>query len=102
MDNHGNLNSGDSNSGDFDGEDMDRINEEFDSLVSGLSLDESAPTTYLDELDALVDSEKFTPPKISRKKFSRSSIIQSLQSAKESIERWRNNRDGRNDDGAVL
>lgn len=102
MDKHGNSNSGDFNSGDFDGEDMDRINKEFDSLVSGLSLDESAPTTYLDELDARVDSEKFTPPKISRKKLSRASLIQSMQSAKESFERWRNNRGGHDDDGAVL
>ena len=92
----------DFNSGDFDGDDMDRINEEFDSLVSGLSLDESTPTTYLDELDSRIDSEKFTPPKISRKKFSRHSFMQSLQSVKDSIERWRNNRGGHDDDGAVL
>lgn len=92
----------DFNSEDFDGEDMDRINEEFDSLVSGLSLDESAPTTYLDELDAHIDSEKFTPPKLARKKFSWATFIESLQSARDSIERWRNNRGGRDDDGAVL
>ena len=39
------------------------IDAEFESIVSGLSLDESAPTTYLDELDApQYDSEGFTPP----------------------------------------
>ena len=92
----------DSNSGEFDGEDMDRINEEFDSLVSGLSLDESTPTTYLDELDSRIDSEKFNPPKIARIKFSRSSLIESLQSARNSIERWRNHRGEHDDDGAVL
>ena len=39
------------------------IDAEFDSIVSGLSLDESSPTTYLDELDApQYDPEGFTPP----------------------------------------
>ncbi len=35
----------------FDEEDL--IKAEFDSIVEGLSLDESSPTTYLDELDRL-------------------------------------------------
>ena len=39
------------------------IDAEFESIVSGLSLDESAPTTYLDELDApRYDPEGFTQP----------------------------------------
>ncbi len=39
------------------------IDDEFASIVSGLSLDQSAPTTYLDELDAREhDPEGFTPP----------------------------------------
>jgi len=39
------------------------IDAEFESIVSGLSLDQSAPTTFLDELDApQYDSEGFTPP----------------------------------------
>ena len=39
------------------------IDAEFDSIVSGLSLDESSPTTYLDELDApQYEPEGFTPP----------------------------------------
>ena len=37
------------------------INAEFESIVSQLSLDESAPTTYLDELDAR-DDEHFVHP----------------------------------------
>ena len=36
---------------DFDEEDL--IRSEFDSIVSGLSLDESAPTSYLDDLDRI-------------------------------------------------
>ena len=35
----------------FDEEDL--IRSEFDSIVSGLSLDESSPSTYLDELERL-------------------------------------------------
>jgi len=44
----------------FDEEEL--IRSEFDSIVSGLSLDESAPTTYLDELDAIQDVNRFIPP----------------------------------------
>ena len=55
------------------GEDeKDLIDEKFNALVSGLSLDQSSPSTYLDELDRSVDDEHFTPPvpqKTSRKKF---------------------------------
>ena len=40
----------------------DLVDAEFDSIVSGLSLDESAPTTYLDQLDQIQISEKFKPP----------------------------------------
>ena len=50
---------------DFDEEGL--IKAEFDSIVEGLSLDESAPTTYLDELDRFEDENKFTPPVIPRK-----------------------------------
>ncbi len=38
------------------------IDAEFDSIVSGLSLDETPPTTYLDELDRRVSAEQFSPP----------------------------------------
>ena len=34
-------------------DDKELIDAEFQSMVEGLSLDESAPTTYLDELDAI-------------------------------------------------
>ena len=45
------------------GEDeKDLIDEKFQALISGLSLDQSSPTTYLDELDRNVDDEHFTPP----------------------------------------
>ena len=47
----------------YESDERELIDAEFESIVSGLSLDESAPTTYLDELDAQQnDSEGFTPP----------------------------------------
>ena len=43
-------------------DDSELVNAEFDSIVSTLSLDQSAPTTYLDQLDAIDDSERFVAP----------------------------------------
>ena len=37
-----------------DDDEMELINAEFESMVAGLSLDESSPRTYLDELDEIV------------------------------------------------
>ena len=49
----------------------DLIKAEFDSIVEGLSLDESSPTTYLDELDRFEDVNRFTPPSNSQEESSR-------------------------------
>lgn len=38
-------------------DEMELINAEFDSMVAGLSLDESSPRTYLDELEAIEREE---------------------------------------------
>lgn len=38
------------------------INAEFESIVSHLNLDQSTGTTYLDELDARAEAERFIPP----------------------------------------
>ena len=82
-------------SGDFDDE---LVNAEFESMIEGLSLDESSPTTYLDELDSFVDTNKFIPP-IPPKK----SLKEQYQDAKKSIIRWKNNRLNENpEDGAAL
>ncbi len=43
-------------------DDRELIDSEFESIVAGLSLDESAPTTYLDELERFEELEKFNPP----------------------------------------
>jgi hypothetical protein len=40
----------------------DLVDAEFDSIVSTLSLDQSTPSSYLDELDRFEDVGKFTPP----------------------------------------
>ena len=84
--------------GQDDSFDDELINAEFESIVEGLSLDESSPTTYLDELDAFVDANKFTPP-IPPKK----SLKDQYLDAKRSIIRWKNNRINENpEDGAAL
>ena len=77
----------------FDEEDL--IRSEFDSIVSGLSLDESAPTTYLDDLER-IDHERFVhpnPPRQTPKRF--------LKSAQRAINRWLK-RDFHEDDGAAI
>ena len=78
---------------DFDEEDL--IRSEFESIVSGLSLDESAPTSYLDDLDR-IEEERFiqpNPPRQTPKGF--------IASAKDAINRWLH-RGHHEDDGAVL
>ena len=64
----------------------DLIKAEFDSIVEGLSLDESTPTTYLDELDRFEDVNRFTPPAIPRKK-----VRDQIREMKISFKRWRKN-----------
>jgi hypothetical protein len=80
----------------FDEEDL--IKAEFDSIVEGLSLDESSPTTYLDELDKFDDLNKFNPPVIPKRKFR-----DQVREMKLSFRRWRENtREIPPDDGAVI
>jgi hypothetical protein len=84
------------------GEDeKDLIDEEFNALVSGLSLDQSSPSTYLDELDRRVDAEHFTPPtpaQMNLKKFFKDSVA--------AFKRWKDNprsdNSGLDDDGAQV
>ena len=78
--------------------DDELIDAEFESMVEGLSLDESSPTTYLDELDAFEDQNRFTPPAIAKKSFK-----QELRDALRAITRWKNNpRNDHPEDGAAL
>lgn len=43
-----------------DEDDTELINAEFESMVAGLSLDQSSPRTYLDELDEIEKEEAVT------------------------------------------
>jgi hypothetical protein len=49
--NHGNEDPGNNE------DDTELINAEFESMVAGLSLDQSSPRTYLDELDEIEREE---------------------------------------------
>jgi hypothetical protein len=94
--------SGDANSAQNPGEDeKDLIDEKFQALISRLSLDQSSPTTYLDELDQHVDDEHFTPPapaKMNLKKFFADGVS--------AFKRWKDNPRSDNtnldDDGAQV
>ena len=77
----------------FDEEEL--IRSEFESIVSGLSLDEATPTTYLDDLDR-IDNDGFVqpnPPRQSPRGF--------IASAKRAVNRWLK-RGYHDDDGATL
>jgi len=79
-------------------DDKELIDAEFQSMVEGLSLDESAPTTYLDELDAIDRSNNFSPPAIPK-----SSLINQIKDSLNAMVRWKNNRNNQHpDDGAAL
>jgi hypothetical protein len=66
-------------------------------MVEGLSLDESAPTSYLDDLEKFEDQNRFippTPPKVG--------IRKSIKRVVNSIKNWKNGPTFRDDDGAAL
>lgn len=80
----------------FDDEEL--IKAEFDAMVEGLSLDESSPSTYLDELEKFEDNNRFTPPATPKR-----SLRDQMKDAKNTFIRWKNNRNNFNpDDGAAL
>lgn len=84
--------------GNFEEFDDELIKAEFDSMVEGLSLDESSPKTYLDELDSFEDQNRFTPTAIPKR-----GLRDQVRDAIRAVTRWKNNR--RNDypeDGAAL
>lgn len=98
--NHGTADMSDKNKGaegPDDATERELIDMEFESMVEGLSLDESAPTSYLDELDKFVDENKFVAPNPPRK-----SIKQTLQAAIASLKKWKNGNAFRDDDGVAL
>lgn len=80
-----------------DATERELIEMEFQSMVENLSLDQSAPSSYLDELDTIADSEKFMPPNPAKK-----SASQSFRDAITSFKKWKNGKDFRDDDGVAL
>jgi hypothetical protein len=85
-------------SGNYEEFDDELIKAEFDSMVEGLSLDESAPTTYLDEIDAFEDHNRFTPPAIPKR-----GIKDQVRDAFRAMTRWKNNpHNDHPEDGAAL
>ena len=80
-----------------DANDRELINMEFDSMVEGLSLDESSPSTYLDELDNSVDQNRFVAPTPPHKSFSAN-----LKSAISAFKKWRDGNTDRDGDGVAL
>lgn len=69
----------------------DLVDAEFDSIVSGLSLDQSSPTTYLDELDRIAESNRFIPPnpgKIKLDQMQRTATVALLGSAAYLVLYW--------------
>jgi hypothetical protein len=89
----------------FDDEEL--IRSEFDSIVSGLSLDESTPNTYLDDLENAERLEKFGgASQIDDDGFSqpippRANLFEQFRLAKIAVKRWFN-RPFREDDGVNL
>jgi hypothetical protein len=84
------------------GEDeKDLIDEKFNALVSGLSLDQSSPSTYLDELDRHVDEEHFTPP-VPQKIHIRNFFSNGISAFKKWKDNPRSDNSGLDDDGAQI
>jgi len=80
-----------------DASERELIDLEFQSMVEGLSLDQSAPTSYLDELEKFEDHNRFrapNPPKVGLRK--------SLRRAIDSIKNWKSGPTFRDDDGVAL
>ena len=91
----------DKSKGDEPGRDdeMELINAEFESMVADLSLDQSSPRTYLDELDEFARAEKsefFNPPVVKR------GMHSSVQHFIEGVKRWWNKPPRDDSDGAVV
>lgn len=82
-----------------DDDEMDLINAEFESMVADLNLDQSAPTTYLDELDAIDKSENsaiYYPPRVRR------GIFGTVEDFKATIRRWWTRSGNDDSDGAIV
>ena len=79
-------------------DEMDLINSEFESMVAGLSLDQSTPNTYLDDLEdaSSLDKNHFEQPNPTWP-----GLRNFIQSARIAIRRWLRQENNR-DDGVEL
>lgn len=90
--------SGKDSAGD-NSDEQELINAEFEAMVSGLNLDQSSPRTYLDELDAIEESEAaelYLPPRTKR------GIHGTVNHICETIKRWWKKPDSQDGDGAIV
>ena len=82
-------------------DDQDLIDDKFNALISGLSLDQSAPTNYLDFIADQQEVDGFTPPKPQRTTF-----FSSIKDGINAFKKWKDNprRDNTDldDDGAQI
>lgn len=82
-------------------DDQELMDEKFHALVSGLSLDQSAPTDYLDSIADLQEVEGFTPPEPQPITF-----FTSLKDGIKAFKKWKDNPRKDNtdldDDGAQI
>ena len=82
-----------------EGDEQELINAEFEAMVSGLSLDQSSPRTYLDELDAIEENESaeiYLPPRTQR------GLHGTINHISETIKRWWNRPNSQDGDGAIV
>jgi hypothetical protein len=82
-------------------DDQDLMDEKFHALVSGLSLDQSAPTDYLDTLARSEEVERFTPPEPEKIQFF-TSIKEGIKAFKKWKENPRKDNTDLDDDGAQI
>jgi hypothetical protein len=82
-------------------DDQDLTDEKFHALVSGLSLDQSAPTDYLDILARGEEVAGFTPPEPEKIQFF-SSIKEGIKAFKKWKDNPRKDNTDLDDDGAQI
>jgi len=84
-----------------DEDDQDLMDEKFHALISGLSLDQSAPTDYLDILARGEEVAGFTPPEPEKIQF-----LASIKEGLKAFKKWKDNPRKDNtdleDDGAQI
>lgn len=83
-------------------DDQELIDAEFDSMISGLNLDQSSPRTFLDELDELAQVEREEERSLYLPPSQRLTVRERISSIFNSIQRWWRNPHSDDDDGAVV